>query len=128
LLKNKLLACFLVITIFAVPLVIYYFLIGRADSLSVDKAQQLISVPDTSVILVDVRSENDFRLRHINESVNLPFESIEKIKDSAGLPGVFRNRKLLLICNSGIQSAIAAIKNETPRRRAAGYLCPLKEG
>lgn len=109
-LKRNLPAGLLIVIIFCIPLFIYYISIGKADSISPVKAQQLLSGKDTSIILVDVRAESEFRLRHIIASANLPFTRIEKIKDTTGLTTEFRDRKLLLICNSGIQSAIAAIK------------------
>jgi rhodanese-related sulfurtransferase len=109
-LKKNLPAGLLIVIIFCVPLFIYYISIGKADSVSFGEAQQLLSGKDTSNILVDIRTESEFRLRHISASVNLPFPRIERIKDSAGLAPEYRKRKLLLICNSGIQSAIAAIQ------------------
>ena len=55
-------------------------------------------------ILIDVRSRREYKETHLNNSINIPLYEIKKdiiklIKN--------KNKKLLLVCQSGIRSAKA---------------------
>lgn len=59
---------------------------------------------DDGAVLVDVRSPSEFARDGLQEAVNLPLETLEDCLDS------IRDNTLLLFCNSGARSQMAADK------------------
>lgn len=57
---------------------------------------------DENVLLVDLRSPEDYRQYHIEGAINIPYEQIRKIAP-------FRRKKLVLYCDTGATSAAAGI-------------------
>ena len=65
------------------------------------KARTLI---DNGAMVVDVRSQNEFASESIECTVNLPLENLDENTDK------FRDRTVLIFCNSGTRSHIAVEK------------------
>ncbi|MCA9385136.1 rhodanese-like domain-containing protein [Candidatus Dojkabacteria bacterium] len=59
---------------------------------------------DTSILLVDVRSRDEFAAEHIPNSINIPLDEIEQRHDL--LKGY---SQILLLCRSGARSSAACI-------------------
>ncbi|MDD5888033.1 MAG: rhodanese-like domain-containing protein [bacterium] len=55
------------------------------------------------VVIIDVRSSNEYNSGHLKTAVNLPLESIENINLS-------KNSQLIVYCQSGRRSHEAAVK------------------
>ena len=57
---------------------------------------------DTDMMLIDLRSQKDYRKYHIEGASNIPYEQIRKIAP-------FRKKELLLYCDQGITSTAAGL-------------------
>jgi rhodanese-related sulfurtransferase len=57
----------------------------------------------TKTIILDVRSENEYKNGHIESSINLPLDKIENIKYN-------KDTKIIVYCQSGNRSKQAALK------------------
>ena len=57
---------------------------------------------DTDMMLIDLRSQRDYRKYHIEGAVNIPYEQIRKIAP-------FRKKDLLLYCGQGVTSTAAGL-------------------
>ncbi|MEW6440988.1 MAG: rhodanese-like domain-containing protein [bacterium] len=93
----------------ALPVILYWIHVGRAPTLGADEARRLLSLPQPP-ILVDVREPGAYRTSHLEGAANWPYAELAGTTAAGGLPDAFRNRKLLLICNSGLLSASAALR------------------
>ena len=88
-----------------VPVLLYFWMFGRAPALSADAALSLLNDPAQNAVLVDVRPAAEFDAMRVTGSVNWPARDIAS---GADLPAAFQGKTLILICNSGLQSAQAA--------------------
>ncbi len=102
----------LVLTILALgslPVLIYRFTLGSVPALRPDEAQALLKA-DPTVTLVDVRAPDAFGERHVPAAFNFPYSRLDALVSPDGLPARLKEKKLLLVCDSGILSAWAANK------------------
>lgn len=93
-----------------IPVILYWFTIGRAPSLDVSAAKSLLSTAQSDTMLVDIRPPDEFWSRHLETAVNWPYNTISAVKNTDQIPPQLRDKTLLLICDSGILSAFAARK------------------
>jgi rhodanese-related sulfurtransferase len=98
------------------PLGLYWLAFGRAPSITADKAKELLDSGATAA-LVDVRSAEDFARNHVEAAQNWPFKQISALGSSDNIPERFQGRRLLLICDSGLLSGMAAGKLRQLGRR-----------
>jgi rhodanese-related sulfurtransferase len=89
------------------PIVAYWGLLGRVPSVTPDEARDALSVPDSNARLVDVRTPEEFAAGHLEAAQSWPLEEIAAVTAASGVPAELRGRRLLLLCNSGIQSVLA---------------------
>ncbi len=106
--KIRLVVIFLIVAVGVAPISVYWLIIGRAASASPDEAKLALSAPNANALLVDVRSESEFTQNHIDAAVNWPLDKIQSVKNDSDVPAEFQNKRLFLICQSGIRSAIAS--------------------
>ena len=107
--KRMRLAVFLVIALGGVfPLVVYQYFVGRMPTVTSEKAKELLQTQGENVALVDVRSPTAFSENHLAAAQNWPYEQIVAAKSSDLIPESLRDKRLLLICQSGILSSLAA--------------------
>ena len=105
----------LILAIFAagaLPPLGYYLAVGRAPGVSVREAVRMLSEAHSADFLVDVRERGEFDANHLDGAVNWPYEEIRNPpagQGAAAIPEQFRGKTILLICQSGIQSARAAM-------------------
>lgn len=64
------------------------------------------------IVIVDVRTENEYREVHIKNSVNIPLDKIEQIKDSI----LKSKREIVFVCKSGIRSKKACKQISTDKK------------
>lgn len=89
---------------FSIPILLFLWAFSRAPILDAESALSLLNNPAEKTLLVDVRSAAEFESMHVAGSVNLSVQEIAALKD---LPVKFKGMTLILICNSGFQSAQA---------------------
>lgn len=85
-------------------LVVVFLLVKRIGQISLRAARDYL---EKGATVIDVRSEVEFAAGHLRGAINLPLDRIEtlapvRLKD--------RNQVLLLHCQSGMRSAVAAKK------------------
>ncbi len=75
------------------------------NKITVDKAKEMMKKED--VIIIDVRTEDEYNTSHIKNAVLIPNETIgnEKLKEVSNL-----NQKIIIYCRSGARSKKAAMK------------------
>lgn len=75
------------------------------NKITVDKAKEMIEKED--VIIIDVRTEDEYNTSHIKNAILIPNETIgnEKLKEVSNL-----NQKIIIYCRSGARSKKAAMK------------------
>lgn len=96
----------------AIPLLGYWWFLGRWPTLSAAQAIQMLNAPDAAskTILVDVRPAEDFARQHISGAASLPLEKILSWSSAAELPTELQNKTLLLVCDGGWDGAQALKK------------------
>ena len=92
------------------PVFGYWFLADRMPKVSAEKAKQMLADPKANAALIDVRDQEEYDARHIEGAQSWPFSEIKGLKSADQIPQNLKDKKLLLICNSGILSAFAAKK------------------
>jgi len=91
----------------AMPPTLYWMTIGRARDISWTDARQMAD--QKTGILVDVTAEPHIVTGYPADAGHWPLASIMQARTPADIPTAMRGHKLLLICPSGGQSAMAAI-------------------
>ena len=95
---------------FALPVALYWFMIGRAPSITPREAMRRLAAEPARALLVDVRAPASFRREHLDGANNWPSAEIRRLDSPAEIPQRFRGTKLLLLSQNGIASAEAALK------------------
>jgi rhodanese-related sulfurtransferase len=92
------------------PLLLFWTATSKATAIEPDQVEHVLALNHESVLLVDIRVEDEFAKGNIQGSVNWPYRKIKKLASGNGIPPEFKDKKLFLICNIGISSAQAAKK------------------
>jgi rhodanese-related sulfurtransferase len=103
----KLLVAFLAILGALLPLVLYWWVLGRVPTLVARDTIEMLNQADANAILVDVRDATAFKAKHLQVAQNWPLENIAAVSSRDQVPARFRDKTLLLICNAGFSSADA---------------------
>lgn len=90
------------------PAVLYWHFVGRVPSVTPEKAKELLDASGTTALLVDVRTPDEFKTHHLEAAENWPYAEIAALASADAVPERLRGRQLLLLCESGILSAVAA--------------------
>ena len=98
------------IVVWAIPVVVYCVVVGGTPEVTSVEARRLVNTRDSSVVLVDVRSPEAFARQRIRGAVNWPLEEVLSLRSAADVPAQFQNKRLLMVCNSGLQSIQAVRK------------------
>ncbi|MDO5292009.1 MAG: rhodanese-like domain-containing protein [bacterium] len=77
---------------------------ARYQTITASKAQEIISAQN-DVVILDVRTEEEYQTSHIANAILLPYDEISK-KAEATLTN--KDATILVYCRSGNRSAIAA--------------------
>lgn len=94
---------------FFLPVAAFWVEIGRAPTVTADQARDMLSPAAPGVVLVDVRSAEEFNAGHVEAAWNWPYDSVQAATSTGDVPQPLRGRKLLLICASGWRSAQATL-------------------
>ncbi len=98
------------LAIWAIPVVVYCVVVGGTPEVTSVEARRLVSAQDSSIALVDVRSPEAFAKQRIRGAVNWPLEEVLSSRSAADVPAQFQNKRLLMVCNSGLESIRAVRK------------------
>lgn len=90
------------------PVILYWLCFGRALQVTPNEARLLLSQPASGAVLVDVRSPAEYQANHLVGAVNWPYERICELRDASEVLPQLRDKRCLLICQSGILSGLAA--------------------
>ena len=101
-----------VIAVGLVPLALFWFFFGRAPSVDVAEAKRFLRDTNAPVVLVDVRPEEAFAADHVPGAINIPREKLASLAGANDLPAPLKNKKLLLICDTGLIGALAVRRLE----------------
>lgn len=74
--------------------------------ISQEEAKKIMDT-ESDIIILDVRTEEEFKSGHINNAINIPNEEISDFEITK-LPD--KNKKILVYCHSGYRSLEAAAK------------------
>ncbi len=111
-LTGKQAACLNAVALIAglVPIGLFWLLFYRAPTMGVAEAKVLLNSINPAVVLVDVRPAAAFASNHLAGAVNWPYETMASLTSAEGIPAPLQGKKLLLICDTGLSSALAASK------------------
>jgi rhodanese-related sulfurtransferase len=87
------------------PLALYWFFIGSVPTVTAKEAMEMLAERD--LILVDVRDSASYESEHLSRAWNWPYTEILAVRSADDIPEDFKDKRLLLICDSGITSALA---------------------
>jgi thiosulfate sulfurtransferase len=90
------------------PPTLYWIVCGRIATVTPTKAKALLREEGGAAILVDVRPAETFAAGHIDGAVNWPLQKIMAAAGPADLPDSLRDKTLLLVCDVGMASRLAA--------------------
>jgi rhodanese-related sulfurtransferase len=100
----------LILLVGSLPVIAYLWLLGRVPTMDANSALKVLNDPLQNAVLVDVRTDKEFLAMHVVGSYNWPAEKIASLQSLEQMPGELKDKELLLICNSGFQSAKAVEK------------------
>jgi rhodanese-related sulfurtransferase len=100
----------LIVVAGVLPVGLYWPFFENVPTVSPAAAKRLLARSDPPTVLVDVRPSEAFKTRHLDGAVNWPFEEIRELKSAQDLPEQLRDKTLLLVCESGMSSALAVRK------------------
>ncbi|MBI5651843.1 MAG: rhodanese-like domain-containing protein [Chloroflexi bacterium] len=86
----------------ALPLLLYWVAVGNVPAITARAAVKMLD--DPNAILVDVRAPAAYRASHIDGAENWDWRNAAR----ENIPAPFKDKRVLLICESGIESAFAA--------------------
>ena len=105
--QTRLMVPTIILIVGLVPLILYWFFYGHVPAVTPTRAKHLLRMPNSSAILVDVRSSDDFDSRHIDGARNWPLTEILGIDSADEVPEQFRDKTLLFLCRVGATSQFA---------------------
>ncbi len=86
---------------------IWWGFFGNTPGITPEKALRLLEAPQSRAVLVDVRSPAEFEQIRLKQAVNVPLDSILAGPDTPWTALLSGRTPVLVICNSGISSALA---------------------
>ncbi len=90
------------------PIVGYWLLFGGIPTVTPQEAKRLLREGSGGVALADVRSPESFSAGRIDGAENWPLAAILKAQSPDDLPAELRGKTLLLVCDVGMASRVAA--------------------
>lgn len=106
--KTSIVVAVLVLVGIGIPLFAYWALFGRIPTVEPQEAKRMLRKESTSATLVDVREPERFSVGHIEGAVNWPLSQIRDTHDTAHIPNSLRGKTLLVLCDVGMASRLAA--------------------
>jgi len=81
--------------------------VGRVSAVSPSQARTMLDDLGTNAILVDVRPAAEFASRHLPGAMNWPWVEVRTAGAMEAIPAELRDKRLLVLCDTGIHSALA---------------------
>lgn len=92
------------------PVAVYWQFVGRVPSVTPEKVKEFLADNSGATVLVDVRTPAEFEESHLAAAENWPYEQITVSTSADAVPEQLKGKRLLLICQSGILSSLAAAR------------------
>jgi len=106
--RMKLWVALLVVIGGGVPPALHWAAFERVPWTTPARAREMLQASGETIALVDVRAAEEFEARHIDGAVSWPFEHIMASDTASAVPAELRGRTLLMVCDSGMMSALSA--------------------
>jgi rhodanese-related sulfurtransferase len=90
------------------PLLLYWLFFSRVPTVTPTRAKELLRSDADSAVLVDIRSADQFNLRHIDGAGSWPAEDILRTASANDIPEQYKGKTLLLVDDAGITGHSAA--------------------
>lgn len=90
-----------------IPPLLYWNLYGRTKTITPSQAIERLEA-DSNAVLIDVRTRERFNTAHIEGAFNWPLKELLSATEREDVPEQWRGRELLLLCDVGFSSAVAA--------------------
>lgn len=100
-----------ILIIFIIPLLFFFeFFYSKKFKHAIRLVDMLILINHDKAVIFDLRIEIEYKKCHILDSINLP---IDKIYNNSFLIKKYKNRKIILICNTNNEAlkAVSYFKN-----------------
>jgi len=88
-----------------IPLVAYAATYGGVPMITPQNAIPRLIKPDRNVVLIDIRTLEQFQRQHVTGAHSWPFEQIQAISSADQLPVAWQGRELFILCSVGYESA-----------------------
>lgn len=88
------------------PVIAYWALVARVPTVTPEAAREILA--DPAAVLVDVRTPEEFAANHLEAARNWPYAEIMATTSADQVPAEFRGKRLLVLCQSGVLSSLAA--------------------
>jgi rhodanese-related sulfurtransferase len=111
--RNLILVNLVPLTLCALVALVWWLGFGRVPTVTPAQARMMLNDPGTNVALVDVRPASSFATHHLPDAVNWPWPLIRDANGPEGMPAELKERRLLVICETGLSSALAVRKLKT---------------
>lgn len=108
--NHQLLVIALIVLGGVLPVALYWPFFGSVPTVTPAEAKGLLTQPESKAVLVDVRPPEVFGEQHLAGAISWPYEEIRRLVSAAEAPEQFRGKTLLVICESGMLSALAVRK------------------
>jgi rhodanese-related sulfurtransferase len=92
-----------------VPLGLYWLAFGRAATIMPIDARAMLTGGSGDALLVDIRSAEVYRRKHIDGAEHWPLDDILSTRSPEDIPAAMQGKKLLLICEMGSKTVTAAL-------------------
>ncbi len=87
--------------IVVIPILIYWLIYGSVSNISAEDAIEMLNKNEDKTLLIDVRDSVEYNHEHVEGAYHWPVDEINKLKSMQEIPDEYKNKTLLLICNSG---------------------------
>jgi adenylyltransferase/sulfurtransferase len=77
---------------------------AQAPQITVQELKKLIDTQDNSLLIVDVRTPEEYQYSHIQQAVNIPLLDIEQDQGIKQIKSLLTGRKLITYCSKGPRS------------------------
>lgn len=106
--RNTAIVVGIVLTGGLLPLMLYWVFCGSVPAITPVKARRLLQAPKSEAMLIDVRPLQDFNEKHIDGAQSWPLEDILATEYPNEVPGQFKTKTLLIICDGRMRSSFAS--------------------
>jgi phage shock protein E len=87
-----------------VAILVTLFLFSGCSTVSDEELRAAHLAHEKGALIIDVRTKEEFRVKHIENAINIPIEVFEKYYKK-----IPQNKELIVYCRSGSRSAMAAM-------------------